>query len=152
MKKYIQELRELYEGVQNRLTDREMIIFDTMRYVSNSQCSVDREQTIFYLKQGRGAHYPTSTYVTNQGSNLELPDLEIREITNLIAKLESWGLLYIPNFGVPIWSMNIFGGPKTNDYQFFGFTIELDPRNVKKVRLSHLREIIKGQEVIISRA
>ena len=152
MEKYIQELRERYEGIQSSLTDREIILLDTMRYVSNSQCTVDRNLVISNLRKGLGAHYPVSVYITNKGSNQELPNLELREVFNLIQKLEYWKVVYIPKFGIPIWSLNIFGGPKTKDFEFFGAIIEVEPKNIKKIKLAHLWEIIEGQEVMYSRA
>lgn len=85
MKQSIQELRERYEGIQDRLTDREIQILDIMRYVSNSQADWDRQIVLSNLRKKRGAHYPLSVHVTNlkiKNSN-SIPNLEVREINNL---------------------------------------------------------------------
>ncbi len=129
---YVQELRELYEGIESRLTDREIRIFDLLKYVSNCQSDVDRQKMIKHLKRGEGPDLIGSTYVTNLKVNNAIPNLEIREINNIVKKLEMWGMLHIPRFGIPFFSMRIYGSPEPKAWLFFGEIYEATFQEIKK--------------------
>lgn len=134
---YINELRERFEGIQNRLTNREIKIFDLMKYVSNSYSSIGRVEAIKNLKKGKALHLAGSTFVTNGkiDNGSAIPELELREINNLITKLEMWNYLYIPNFLLPFWSMSIYGGSE-NEWSILGETYEISKRDIRKVKLT----------------
>ncbi|MER2079007.1 hypothetical protein [Psychrobacillus psychrotolerans] len=139
MNNYMKEIRERYEGIQERLSDREMKIFDLMMYVSNSNGVTDRDETIRNLKKKKGMHLAGSTFITNEkiDNSSAIPELEIREVNNLITKLEMWNLLFLPKFLVPFWSMSIYGGSE-NDWLILGDIYEVNKKDIRKVKLVDL--------------
>lgn len=141
MEKYIKELRERYEGIEARLTDREMRIFDLIKYVTTCMETNGRQEIIKNLKRSKGPRLAESTFVTNLRGDNPIPDLELREVNNLIIKLEMWGVMHIPNFGIPFYSMNIYGGQKTTDWLFFGEVYETNLRTIKKFSTEFLSRL-----------
>lgn len=131
----IKELREIYEGVQDRLSDRELRILSMMRDISKREATIDRDETVKNLKRGLANHLAGSTFKFNSMviDEEKIPNLELREVVNLIKKLEMWELMYLPKFQIPFWSGKIFGETKENLWVFFEEIYEGTLRAVKKV-------------------
>jgi hypothetical protein len=134
---YVKYLKEHYEGLAERLSDRELLIFDLMKYISNSQVYTDRDQTISNYKRGIAAHLAASTILTNAKVTNEnhIVCLELREVINLIRKLETWELMYVPKFQIPFYSMKIYGEEGGNVWEFFGQLYEVSFRDIKRGKI-----------------
>ena len=142
----IREMRERFSGIEARLTDRELHILDLIKYLSNDQSTARRNETISNLKMKKGTHIVGSTYITNQKVNNSIPDLELREISNLVEKLEMWKVMYIPKFGIPFFSAAIYGkDAPENEWLFFGNVYEATFKEIKKYSFSF-------KDYLISRA
>jgi hypothetical protein len=135
---YIKWLKENYAGLVGRLSERELRIFDMMKYVSNSQATHDRDQAIANFKRGLGAHLAASSVLTNSKitNGSQILGLELREVENLIIKLEMWELMYVPKFQIPFYSMKIYGEAENNEWEFFGEPQKANFRNIKKGKIN----------------
>ena len=136
MEQHIKELREKFAGIEDRLSDREMRIFDIMRYISNSQATDDRALIVENYNRGRGPHLVLSVVATNSriSNEYHILGLEPREVENLKKKLEMWNFIHVPKFQIPFWSLNIYGGPKTNSWEFFGDVYEMEIKDIRKFK------------------